>query len=66
MKHTEVTPSPLEGYRIQLKETRAAMRRLGVRSVSCFNGGLTPEEASFNSEIFRLKTEIHRIESRSK
>ncbi len=34
------------------------MRTLGVRTVSCFNGGLTNDESRYNSELFRLKTQL--------
>lgn len=58
------TPSPLEGYRIQLRELRAEMKRMAVRKISPFNGGLTPDEYRMNSERFRLETEIMKLSKR--
>ncbi len=34
------------------------MRADGVRVVSCFNAGLTRAELSYNTQLFRLKTEL--------
>jgi hypothetical protein len=34
------------------------MKSMGVKRTSCFNGGLTPLEYSFNARMFRLETEL--------
>ena len=45
----------------QLRELRAEMKRKGIRKISCFNGSLSPEEARYNTERFRLESEIARF-----
>ena len=45
----------------EIKALRAEMKESGVRVTSCFNGGLTGAESSYNSTLFRLKTELARI-----
>jgi len=50
--------SPVKGLKAELRELRAEMKRRGVRKISCFNGGLTADESRFNTERFRLETEI--------
>lgn len=58
------TPNPIDGYKSQLREIKAEMKRRGVRRISCFNGGLTVEEKHYNQEIFRLSTEIKKLEGK--
>ncbi len=36
------------------------MKSLGVRRISCFNGGLTPEESRYNSLLFKLKMDLEK------
>lgn len=57
-------PDPLKGYKIQLRQTKREMKERGVRKISCFNGGLTPDESRFNQELFRLNTEIAKLEGK--
>ncbi len=45
----------------EIRETKAEMKEAGVRVTSCMNGGLSGAEYSFNSKLFRLKTELARI-----
>lgn len=45
----------------ELREVKAEMRAKGIRRVSCFNGGLTPDEKRTNEALFRLKTTIDRL-----
>jgi len=44
----------------EIAATKKEMREYGVRVVSCFNGGLTGDERSYNTTLFRLKTELLR------
>lgn len=58
IRQTMNTPNPLQGWALELRDIRKAMKREGVRRISCFNGGLTDRERYFNGEIFRLETTI--------
>lgn len=44
----------------EIRQVKADMRADGVRTVSCFNGGLTPAEYRYNSTLTRLKVELMR------
>lgn len=48
---------PLREIETEIQETKREMKRLGIRRVSCFNGGLTPDERRFNERLFKLKAE---------
>jgi hypothetical protein len=54
-----------EVQRIQaeIRETRAEMKELGVRRISCFNGGLSPIEYQFNNRIFQLETQLSKAKT---
>lgn len=45
----------------EIRETKREMKESGIRVTSCMNGGLSPAEYSYNSRLFRLKTELARI-----
>lgn len=47
--------------RREIRQLRAEMKRANVRKVSCFNGGLTPDERRYNQELFRLNTILKSI-----
>lgn len=47
----------------QLREVRKEMRANSVRQISCFNGGLSPEEYRLNSLLFALKMKLERSRS---
>lgn len=40
----------------EIRATKREMKQRGVRKVSCFNGGLTPDESRYNTELFRLNS----------
>ncbi len=42
----------------EIRSVKREMREQGVRVISCFNAGLTGDERSFNTTLFRLKTEL--------
>ena len=44
--------------RAEIREWKAAMKRMGVRQISCFNGGLSPAEYRCNSQLFALKVKL--------
>jgi hypothetical protein len=50
MKSTEI--------RKQIRATRQEMRERGIKTVSCFNGGLDDGTYRANSLLFRLKLEL--------
>ena len=45
----------------EIREVKREMKASGIRITSCMNGGLSREEYSYNSQLFRLKTELMRI-----
>ena len=47
----------------EIRETKREMKRLGVRRVSCFNGGLTADENRWNCRLFNLNTEKKTVEA---
>lgn len=51
-------PTQVKEWKKQLRELKKEMKENGIRVISCFNGGLTPSESRYNSELFRLKTLI--------
>ena len=44
--------------RRQLADTRREMRERGIKTVSCFNGGLDDGTYRANSQLYRLKIEL--------
>ena len=44
--------------RRQLADTRREMRERGIKTVSCFNGGLDDGTYRANSQLYRLKVEL--------
>ncbi len=46
----------------EISATKKEMRELGVRRISCFNGGLSPAESRYNSRLFQLKCDLERAE----
>ena len=53
MKNTKATE-----IRKQLRALRQEMRERGIKTVSCFNGGLGDGTYRANSLLFRLKLEL--------
>lgn len=56
----------IKALKIELRELKKEMRARGVRRVSFMNGGLTSDEKYFNAEIFRINSEIIRLEKEDK
>lgn len=52
------TPDPIKTAKAEIRDLKREMKSRGVRVVSCFNGGLTPDESRYNSELFKLKTQL--------
>lgn len=46
----------LEDLNAALRAVRAEMRAKGIRRLSCFNGGHSPDSYRLNAEMFRLET----------
>ena len=44
--------------RRHLADTRREMRERGIRTISCFNGGLDDGTYRANSQLYRLKIEL--------
>lgn len=44
--------------RAEIRATRAEMRECGIRTVSCFNGGLDNATYRANFRLYRLKVEL--------
>lgn len=44
----------------QITALKKEMRRLDIRHISHLNAGLTPDEQSYNAELFRLSNELQR------
>ena len=55
------TINPLKEAKAELRELRAEMKRRGIRKISPFNGGLSPDEYTKNTERFRLETVISNL-----
>lgn len=47
-----------------IRDTRAEMKSRGIRRISCFNGGHSPESYRLNAEMFRLETILSDIKKR--
>ena len=47
-----------------IRELKREMRARKIRRVSCFNGGLSPDERECNTRMFKLETERKTAESR--
>lgn len=44
----------------QLRRLRAEMKEAGIRRISCFNGGLSPQEYHYNSKLYILGVELEK------
>lgn len=44
----------------EIQETRREMRAKGIRRLSCFNGGHSPESYRLNARMFELETLLKR------
>lgn len=53
----------LQEVKREMRGLKAEMKAKGIRRVSCFNGGLTPDEQRCNQAVFQLKTVIARLTS---
>jgi len=47
--------------RKEIRETKTEMRERGIKRTSCFNGGLSHDERSYNTILFALETEIAKL-----
>jgi hypothetical protein len=47
----------------QIRETRREMKAIGVRVISCFNGGLDPVTYRYNARLFQLKVDLERAQA---
>lgn len=52
----------LQEAKREMRELKAEMKTKGIRRVSCFNGGLTPDEQRCNQALFQIKAEIQRLQ----
>jgi hypothetical protein len=59
---TEPKQRDIAAARMHVRELKREMKQRGVRIISCFNGGLTDHERSYNQQLFALKTTLHRLE----
>lgn len=50
--------SDIKQLRDELRAVKREMKERGVRRISCFNAGLTPEESRYNTRLFELNTKI--------
>ena len=46
----------MKAIRDEIRQLEREMKELGVRKVSCFNGGLSRQESVYNSRLFALKS----------
>ena len=44
----------------QIAALKQEMRKRGIRKISHLNGGLTPDEHSYNSRLFQLTVDLER------
>ena len=51
----------MQELRSQIRETRQEMKDNGIRRMSCFNGGHSPESYRLNALMFRLELELKDI-----
>ena len=58
MKTTKAKPKGviMKEVKAQIREIKREMKGRGIRRISCFNGGLTPDERYYNSKLFELET----------
>ena len=42
----------------EIRECRSEMRKLGIKRISCFNGGSSGESYSYNARMFALETKL--------
>lgn len=47
----------------QLRELKRDMKQQGIPIKSCFNGGHSAASLALNTELFRLKAELSRLEA---
>ena len=47
-----------QDIRKAIRETRAEMKAKGIKRVSCFNGGHSPESYRLNARLFELETKL--------
>lgn len=50
----------------QIRDLKRSMKEQGIRVVSCFNGGLTPDESRHNTRLFELKVNLEKAEKAEK
>lgn len=48
--------------RAEIRDTRRVMKDVGIRRISCFNGGLSSAEYAYNSRLFHLSCELEKAE----
>jgi hypothetical protein len=56
--------TPEQQIRAQIRETRKEMKEKGIKRLSCFNGGHSPESYRLNAEMFRLETELKQAQGK--
>lgn len=44
--------------KLEISSIKKEMKSSGVRRISCFNGGLSQQEYSYNSRLFALQVEL--------
>lgn len=54
----------LKTLRAELRAVKEDMKELGIRRISCFNGGLSNVQWRYNAECFRLESEIKEIQGK--
>jgi len=54
----------LKELRAELRAVKEDMKELGIRRISCFNGGLPNVQWRYNAECFRLESEIKEIQGK--
>lgn len=47
----------------QIRELKRDMKSQGIPIKSCFNGGHSSASMALNTELFRLKSELSRLEA---
>lgn len=61
---TQSNVSRATAIRDEMREIRAEMKAKGIRRISCFNGGHTPDSYRLNARLFELKTRLQQELSR--
>ena len=57
-KKAQRKPMTSKEIRRAIRETKQEMRERGIRTVSCFNGGLDDGTYRANAQLYRLKIEL--------